>query len=102
MPERFLLQILRNLVAHRILSSTRGVEGGYTLDRTPDQISLLEVIEAIDGPLAATLPINEGLSEQSRLKLEAALKKVTNTARHQLDTFKLSDLLSPRHGPASA
>ena len=32
MPERFLLQILRNLVAHGILGSTRGVDGGYTLD----------------------------------------------------------------------
>lgn len=29
MPERFLLQILRNLVAHGILASTRGVDGGY-------------------------------------------------------------------------
>ena len=41
MPERFLLQILRNLVAHGILSSTRGVDGGYTLDRAPEEISLL-------------------------------------------------------------
>ena len=31
MPERFLLQILRNLVTHGILRSTRGVDGGYTL-----------------------------------------------------------------------
>ena len=51
MPERFLLQILRNLVAHGILESTRGVEGGYTLDRAPEDISVLEVIEAIDGPI---------------------------------------------------
>ena len=29
MPERFLLQILRNLVTHGILRSTRGVDGGY-------------------------------------------------------------------------
>ena len=54
MPERFLLQILRNLVTHGILNSTRGVEGGYTLERPPEQISLLEVIEAIDGPIGST------------------------------------------------
>ena len=46
MPERFLLQILRNLVTHGILRSTRGVDGGYALVRPADQISLLEVIEA--------------------------------------------------------
>ncbi len=51
MPERFLLQILRSLVTHGILSSTRGVDGGYALERPVEQISLLEVIEAIDGPL---------------------------------------------------
>src|SRR5215216_4770031 len=50
MPERFLLQILRNLVTHGILRSTRGVDGGYALVRPPHQISLLEVIEAIEGP----------------------------------------------------
>src|SRR4029078_8838136 len=56
MPERFLLQILRNLVTHGILHSTRGVDGGYSLERKPDDISLLDLIEAIDGPLIAMLP----------------------------------------------
>ncbi len=101
MPERFLLQILRNLVAHGILSSTRGVDGGYTLERKPDEISLLEVIEAIDGPLASTLPVNEGLCDESRLKLEAALSEVTDTARHQLGSVKLAHLL-PGVDPATS
>jgi Rrf2 family protein len=60
MPERFLLQILRSLVRHGILHSTRGVDGGYSLDRSPQDISLLDVIEAIDGPLGSFLPLAEG------------------------------------------
>ena len=40
MPERFLLQVLRSLVTHGILQSTRGVEGGYTLERKPEDITL--------------------------------------------------------------
>ena len=100
MPQRFLLQILRNLVAHGILSSTRGVDGGYRLGRKPQEISLLQVIEAIDGPLSATLPLNEGLSETPRMKLEAALSHVTDTARQQLDAFKLTDLLTLGDGSA--
>jgi Rrf2 family protein len=93
MPERFLLQILRNLVAHGILESTRGVEGGYTLDRAPRDISVLEVIEAIEGPWVATLPVGEGLPEQSRAKLEQALTEITDLCRRGLDAIKLSHLL---------
>ena len=40
MPERFLLQILRSLVTHGILRSSRGVDGGYVLDRSADDVSL--------------------------------------------------------------
>lgn len=100
MPERFLLQILRNLVAHGILSSTRGVEGGYTLDRPADEISLLGLIEAIDGPMNTTLPVNEGLDPASKLKLEAAMGKVTARARRELESIKLADLL-PRASVAA-
>jgi Rrf2 family protein len=94
MPERFLLQILRNLVAHGILESTRGVDGGYMLGRSPGEISLLEVVEAIDGPLATALPFGDGLSAASKAKVEAALDHVTETARRELGAIRLADLLS--------
>ncbi len=93
MPERFLLQILRNLVAHGILESTRGVEGGYTLDRPAEKITLLDVIEAIDGPLAAALPINGGLASETRTKLEDVLTAVTEHMRDDLQAVALADLL---------
>jgi len=93
MPERFLLQILRNLVAHGILQSTRGVEGGYALGQSPEDVSVLEVIEAIDGPLAPVLPMGEGLPAETKAKLEAALAMVTQFAREELRAVKLSDLL---------
>jgi Rrf2 family transcriptional regulator, cysteine metabolism repressor len=93
MPERFLLQILRSLVTHGILGSTRGVDGGYTLERSLDDISLLEVIEAVDGPIHSTLPIHEGLPEDSRRKLECALRKLTELARRELRAIKLVHFL---------
>jgi Rrf2 family transcriptional regulator, cysteine metabolism repressor len=95
MPERFLLQILRNLVTHGILRSTRGVDGGYALVRPADQISLLEVIEAIEGPYDAALEVGAGLSEDSQTMLRDALKQVTTTTRGQLEAIKLSQLLRP-------
>jgi Rrf2 family transcriptional regulator, cysteine metabolism repressor len=95
MPERFLLQILRNLVTHGILRSTRGVDGGYALVKPADQISLLEVIEAIEGPYDATLEIGDGLTEDSQHKLRDALGNVTASTRRQLESIKLSQLLKP-------
>jgi len=98
MPERFLLQILRNLVTHGILRSTRGVDGGYALTRSPEKISLLDVIEAIEGPMDAGEPTSDGLPEESQLKLRGALTEITRTARQQLEAIKFSTLLQPPAG----
>ena len=98
MPERFLLQILRNLVTHGILRSTRGVDGGYTLTRPPEDISLLDVIEAIEGPLDAGEAGSDGLPELSQVKLQSALREITATSREQLEAIKFSQLLQPPTG----
>jgi Rrf2 family protein len=95
MPERFLLQILRNLVTHGILRSTRGVDGGYALVRPPEELSLLDVIEAIEGPLASEELLVEGLPQDSRSRLNSALRRVTASARGQLEAVKFSHLLVP-------
>jgi Rrf2 family protein len=93
MPERFLLQILRGLVTHGILESTRGVDGGYALRREAGDISLLDVIEAIDGPMTPVVSIDEGLPEGSKAKLECALAEVTELARRELRAITLAHLL---------
>jgi Rrf2 family protein len=96
MPERFLLQILRNLVTHGILRSTRGVDGGYALTRRPEDISLLDVIEAIEGPMdVGDEPTGDCLPEESQQKLRGALTEITQTARQQLEAIKFSQLLEP-------
>lgn len=98
MPERFLLQILRSLVTHGVLRSTRGVDGGYTLTRSPQEISLLEVIEAIDGPLVAGSDLDIQLPAASQESLKSALEQVTATARNQLQAIKLAHLIAPPKG----
>ncbi|MEN6458057.1 MAG: Rrf2 family transcriptional regulator [Thermoguttaceae bacterium] len=92
-PERFLLQVLRGLVQRGILRSTRGAGGGYFLHRNPAEISLLEMIEAIDGPLVTTFPSYEGLPLESKSKLTHALSGVTEQARRDLHLIKLAHLL---------
>jgi Rrf2 family cysteine metabolism transcriptional repressor len=51
-PPRFLVQILLQLKAAGLVESTRGSSGGYQLARSPNDISLAEVINAIDRNLA--------------------------------------------------
>lgn len=50
-PMRFLLKILRLLTQAGIVESYRGVHGGYSLARPPEEITMLDVIEAIEGPI---------------------------------------------------
>lgn len=49
-PERYLVQILLQLKGSGLVQSTRGASGGYRLARASDQISIGEVLSAIDGP----------------------------------------------------
>ncbi len=52
-PERYLPQILALLVREGLLNATAGPDGGYELARPPEEITLLAVIEAAEGPIAA-------------------------------------------------
>lgn len=51
-PRSLLAKILQKLVKAGIIRSFRGIGGGFRLDREPGDISLLDVIEAIQGPIA--------------------------------------------------
>lgn len=49
---KFTLKILHKLVCCNLVKSYKGVKGGYSLGISPDKITLKEVIEHIDGPIA--------------------------------------------------
>ncbi len=94
MPERFLLQVLRNLVNHGILVSTRGVDGGYALARSLDDVSLLQILEATDGPQVPIIPPLDSIPEASRENLQEVLREVTAAACQRMADVKLSSLQS--------
>ncbi len=50
-PPSFLAKIVSQLSVAGLLQTSRGARGGVSLARPPEQISLLEVVEAIDGPI---------------------------------------------------
>ena len=49
-PLRFSLKILRELVAEGLVCSFKGAKGGYTLAKSPEEITLRQVIELVEGP----------------------------------------------------
>jgi len=51
-PPRFLLKIMRSLIQAGLVRSYRGVEGGFGLARPSDEISLLDIVIAMEGPIA--------------------------------------------------
>lgn len=67
-PERFTLKILRKLTMKGITKSYRGVNGGYALNKSPENISLKDVIEAIDGNIC----LNKCLIDEDNCNKNAA------------------------------
>jgi Rrf2 family transcriptional regulator, cysteine metabolism repressor len=97
MPERFLLQILRSLVTHGLLRSTRGVDGGYCLARSPEQITLRDIVESFDNPLNPSVPMLEGLSAELRKRVLATLTSASSAAHQELGKLTMADLLRANH-----
>lgn len=50
-PMRFLLKTMPSLIKAGIVRSQRGVGGGYALAKSPREITLLDVMEAVEGPV---------------------------------------------------
>jgi len=96
MPARFLLQVLRSLVNHGILRSTRGVDGGYLLARPPHEISLLDIHEAIDTPIVPGIPTLVRMPEQAEQQLALAMQGVAACLRRELSRTTIADLLPPK------
>jgi Rrf2 family protein len=90
-PERFLLKVLKPLVGANVLISVKGPNGGYRLARPLSEVSLLNVLEAVDGPMHGAAP--SGRETQLNGKLEAICKQSSNQVRRFLDKVKLSDLI---------
>jgi Rrf2 family protein len=62
-PEKYLPHILLQLKRAGIVRSVRGAQGGYLLAKTPENISLLDVVVAIDGPVLEPPPGMDSGSE---------------------------------------
>jgi len=93
-PLEYLLKILQQLVRANVLRSKRGPRGGFSLARPPQKITMLQIIEAVDGPLVSQL----NLTEQTRrtkfsVRVDKIYEKAVAQARTVFQKANLSSLL---------
>jgi len=95
LPLEYLLKILQQLVKAKVLTSKRGPGGGFSLARPANKISLLELIEAVEGPVGGTLYLAEQTGNEAfSLKIEAVCREASEKARSVYARAKLSEVIA--------
>ncbi|MDX1500734.1 MAG: SUF system Fe-S cluster assembly regulator [Thermoanaerobaculia bacterium] len=98
LPQPTASKILKLLARGGLLLSQRGVHGGYSLSRAPEEISVAEVIGALDGPIAITECIDDGPGECSHERLcpvRGNWQRINLAIRRALEGISLAEMSHP-------
>jgi len=91
--QNHLAKVLQRLAKAGLVRSSRGPKGGFVLKRPSQEIDLLEVYEAIEGPIEKThCLLGRPICNGNRCILGGLLKGVVEEAKKYLTSTKLSDL----------
>lgn len=105
LPQPYLEQILLALKGAGLVRSKRGVGGGYVLARDPEDITLAQIISAVDGPIVAGdfgEPHTGGACDhEGQCVLLALWAEVGETIRAHLQSFTLADMVTRSRGGAA-
>ena len=102
LPQPYLEQILLALKGAGLVRSKRGVGGGYVLARSPEEISLSDIVSAVDGPIVAGdfgQPHTDGACDhEGQCVLLAVWDDVGEHMRRYLEAATLADIVSMARG----
>ena len=92
-PERFLLKVLKPLVSARVLHSVKGPNGGYRLAKPANEITMLRVIEAVDGPIRGEAPAvgKDGAATLDK-RLQTVCDALATLVRERLARVTLAEM----------
>ncbi len=95
-PQSFLAKIFQDFTRLGIVRSSRGARGGFCLARPSAQITLREVVEAVEGPIYPnSCLISEGICERSgTCNVHPVWRKVQKQVQQILDEVTLAELTS--------
>ena len=93
-PLRFLLKILRKLLAGDIVRSYKGAKGGYKLAKSPKDITLRQVIEAVDGTYMMFNKCQSSSYSCGRTSchLHSIYSQISSEVRQKLDSYNFASL----------
>jgi len=93
-PAKFLEQLLAALKRAGVVRSIRGAHGGYALARPASQISVLAVVEALEGPIAPSMCSRESAecAQSAHCAAGAVWGRVSDAVRDVLSSATLEDL----------
>ena len=105
LPQPYLEQILLALKGAGIVRSKRGVGGGYVLAHTPEEISLGDIVSAVDGPITLGdfgAPHTDGACDhEGQSVLLAIWGDTAEHMRRHLDALTLDQLVNMARGEAA-
>ncbi|MEI8404799.1 MAG: Rrf2 family transcriptional regulator [Actinomycetes bacterium] len=105
LPQPYLEQILLALKGAGLVRSKRGVGGGYVLAREPEEISLAQIVAAVDGPIVAGdfgVPHENGACDhEGQCILLAVWAEVGEQIRDKLQNLTLADMAARSTGSLS-
>ncbi|HUA78947.1 MAG TPA: SUF system Fe-S cluster assembly regulator [Dyella sp.] len=95
-------KLLKSLGHAGLVDSFRGVNGGYRLARPAQQISLAEIVEAMEGPLGMTeCSMGDGQCErEAQCGVRGSWQRINHVLDNALRTMSLADMLRPVAPPA--
>ena len=106
LPQPYLEQILLALKGAGLVRSKRGVGGGYVLARPPEEITLSQIVSAVDGPIVAGdfgLPHENGACDhEGQCVLLVVWADVGEHMRSHLESFNLADMVARAQGRVPA
>lgn len=95
LPEPSVAKLLKGLVHHGLVTAQRGAAGGYTLARRPEDISMAEVVSALEGPIALSACV-EGSEDDCLIRGQCAIRgrwePVNRALRDALAAVTLADM----------
>ena len=102
-PER-LAKILQRLAKKRLIESHNGPKGGYVLSRAPSEITVGQVVRALEGPLriVSCMVENDDCPQFSRCNLRRPVQKIQASISSLLDTMSLAELAADPIVPVGA
>ncbi|MDO9489906.1 MAG: SUF system Fe-S cluster assembly regulator [Sphingomonadaceae bacterium] len=106
LPVPTVAKLMGSLAKAGLLDSSRGVAGGFGLARAASEISLADIVEAIDGPIALTSCAHDATASDCAISGGCAVKPhlsiVTRTVRDALDAVTLAQLAGNEAAPLGA